>query len=887
MVCFMKHYYCLLLSILSFSGYAQQLPNKKISVESIGINKELSQGMINCIWQDHFGFMWFGTMDGLNRYDGYKFQVFRHDPFDSSSISGNYITSIFEDSKGRLWIGTGLNGLNLFIPDQEKFIHFNVVSKPALTNNTVYSIQEDRYGGIWIATDSGLNKLTVRERKEISNVPGSRSLLPQKPVSFAIRHIPLTGPDNKELFTSHNYEPTFLISQSGVIWVSASQSILRITPLQSGLEKIETDHHFYDRIGKKKDDAGTAIVKIIEDTLNGLLCFKGQNFLVIKEENKSTTHLWSLGALDVNMARNQVVCDRGVLYERCGAGLICFDLLKRESYLLRSHNSEHDKIMLTPFSFYQDRSGIIWIGTGGYGLLKYNPRSQYLHQVSTNSVTWMSATPSGDVLVLTPELKYYRIKSAGHPEYYEDPAFYTDFIRQVKQFPDFALQDREGTFWFNVKGIRKYNPYTKSFKIIQEGGEPLFPLFLDHTDRLWYATRENFCLFDKKSGLVTSYRFPITKKAPSPYKFCQVIYQDANHVFWLGTTEGLFSFDELARRWKHYKNLPGDRSSLSNNIVFSICDDPQSPGKYLWAGTNGGGLNRLDIRTGRFAYTSLSQGLPNMVVYGILADDDKQLWISTNKGIACFNPQSDLPNADGHRMTSKKRFRYYYEENGLQSNEFNRNAYCKTKDGTLFFGGVNGFNYFNPREVTGNTVIPELAITDLKLSNKSVSFNVEQATDAKQTRVLSKPVFYSDTIILPYSSNMISFDFSILDYTAPENNVYEYKMRGFDKDWVHSGSNHLATYTNLDPGEYTFIVKGCNSYGVWNEKGRSIHLTILAPWYMTWWFRAVVLAAITALISLFFRYRMQKNLHRPYRFAGRLKYPGSISGCYCHQTRPL
>jgi ligand-binding sensor domain-containing protein len=233
MVCFMKHYYCLLLSILSFSGYAQQLPNKKISVESIGINKELSQGMINCIWQDHFGFMWFGTMDGLNRYDGYKFQVFRHDPFDSSSISGNYITSIFEDSKGRLWIGTGLNGLNLFIPDQEKFIHFNVVSKPALTNNTVYSIQEDRYGGIWIATDSGLNKLTVRERKEISNVPGSRSLLPQKPVSFAIRHIPLTGPDNKELFTSHNYEPTFVPAHRYLPGLCGSSQILKTILLLS------------------------------------------------------------------------------------------------------------------------------------------------------------------------------------------------------------------------------------------------------------------------------------------------------------------------------------------------------------------------------------------------------------------------------------------------------------------------------------------------------------------------------------------------------------------------------------------------------------------------------------------------------------------------------
>jgi hypothetical protein len=430
------------------------------------------------------------------------------------------------------------------------------------------------------------------------------------------------------------------------------------------------------------------------------------------------------------------------------------------------------------------RNFIIWIGTGGFGLLKYNPRSEYFHKVCTNTVTWMSATPAGDVLIMTPEVKYYfKDKSGEFPEYFADTNFHKKLIGYIKQYPDFAFQDKEGTYWFNVNGLRKFNPYTKSIRIINEGVEPLFPLFLDNKDRLWYATPGSFCLFNKKTNTATSYEFPFNAIAASSYKFCQVIYQDTKGVFWLGTTEGLFSFNESTRQWRHYKNIPGDSTSLSNNIVFSICDDPQSQSKYLWAGTNGGRLNRLCIRTGRFDYLGIKQGLPNMVVYGILPDDDKQLWVSTNRGIACLNTQNYAEIAQDGRSVSKNKFRYYYEENGLQSNEFNRYAYCKTKDGTLFFGGVNGFNYFYPKQVTDNPLIPEVVITNFKLSNKTILFNAGSNSSNNNTNpVLSKLVFHTDTIILPYEYNMFSFDFATLDFIAPEKNCTSLRWMVLMKD---------------------------------------------------------------------------------------------------------
>lgn len=647
-----------------------------------------------------------------------------------------------------------------------------------------------------------------------------------------------------------------------MIWVSASGSIFKILPSKSGSDKIiKEDLSLYIprlNFGRRNYH----IVKITEDTTRNFICFKGENFFTVIDLKTGTFFQWDDAPFNSNMSRNQVVCDKGILWERTTDGLFCFDLLNKKMHRVRSYNTEYDRFMLIPFSIYKDRAGIIWIGTGGYGLLKYNPHTEAFHKISTNSITWMNATPSKNVLLISRELKkFIKNSSGGYSSYVENITFSQEVEHFLKMPVDMAVQDKEGIYWLNSGGLIKLDVKKRSVRFFEKSGDILFPFFLDRQDRLWYATSKSFCLFDKTTSRITSYQFPVSGSLASFYKFCEVIYQDGKGVFWLGTTEGLFSFNESTKHWRQYKNIPGDNSSISNNVIFSICDDPEDPGEYMWVGTNGGGLNRLCISKGSFEHIGTTEGLPNMVVYGILADEDKQIWMSTNNGIACLKPQYTYNTAGKPEKISEKKFRYYYEEDGLQSNEFNRYAYCKAVDGMLFFGGVKGFNYFNPREVTGNRVIPNVVITDFKIGNKPVSFITENKyLQRGERQVLTKPVFLTDKIKLPYSANMVSFDFASLDFASPEKNLYEYKLEGFDKEWIQSGSMHSATYTNLDPGKYIFTVKGSNSDGIWNKRGTSIQLTILTPWYKSWWYRATLVGVITSLVVFFFRYRLQQKL---------------------------
>lgn len=843
--------------LFSLNAFCQANPEKRIDVESIGINKGLSQGMINAICQDHSGFMWFGTMDGLNRYDGYRFQVFRNNTLDTTSLSGNFITAIFEDSRKRLWIGTALNGLNLFLPESEQFIHFSTDTRPALSNNTILSIQEDKFGAIWIATQYGLNKLIVPH----GNLPYPFSPKQTKEASsVSIKQIRLVDGNIGEQFILNVFEPSFLITKSGVIWVATPSALFTILPLKDGTEKIEKQDNFLANHPGNKTTG--AVYKIAEDTAEGLLCFKGENHFTVLNEKTGGSFRWDCGTLDLTMSRNQVVFSNGVLWERTPKGLFCFDMRKKTFQHITSYSSEHDKILETPFSLYRDRSGVIWIGSGGFGLLKYNPRNEYFHKTATKSVTWMSATPTGDVLISSPEVRYFgRGTAAGQSGFKQEASFEADMLKTFKRSADIGVMDKEGNVWLNLPGIAKYNPYKKTYSLLKKHNEVIFPFFLDRDDRLWYVAGTTFYRFNKTNGTVATYPFPITQVAASPYPFCQAVCQDAKGVFWLGTTAGLFSFTEATGRWRHYKNKRGDTTSLSTDIVFSLCDDPEFTGRYLWAGTNGGGLSRLCVGTGKFERVGLKEGLPNMVVYGILADDDKRLWLSTNNGIACLKPSYKQSKGAGEAKLTGTVFRYYYEENGLQSNEFNRYAACKTKDGLLFFGGVSGFNYFNPRQIGSNSVVPNVVITDFRINNQSVRFaSPIGSEEPAQKALLAKPVFLTDALELPYAQNMFSFDFASLDYTAPEKNLYRYKLAGFDKEWIQSGTIHSATYTNLDPGDYTFTVLGSNSDGGWNEKGRSIRVRVLAPWYMKWWVRTAVLLLVVGLLYTIFRYRLKQKL---------------------------
>ena len=394
-----------------------------------------------------------------------------------------------------------------------------------------------------------------------------------------------------------------------------------------------------------------------------------------------------------------------------------------------------------------------------------------------------------------------------------------------------------GIYWISKGRILFYDDKKKVFKDYLLQNDFNFPLFLDRTKQIWCGSDNAFLKYDISVDSFLAYPYPV-KASNFPYRFLEAIYQDESGIFWLGTTDKLFRFDVKKQSWKQYKNIPGDSLSLSADVIFSVCADPNDPEKYLWIGTNGGGLNRFDISTGTTIRFSEKDGLPNNVVYGILSDTDGNLWMSTNKGISRFNPQ-------------KKLFRNFESRDGLQSNEFNRNAFCRLQDGTMCFGGVNGFNYFKPVELHDNLILPQIIITDIKLSNQSLSFRSSNS-------VLKKPAYLTKKVVLSYSDNMISFDFASTDFTAPQKNLYRYKLEGFNSEWINNGVNHTATFTNLDPGDYTLKVTGSNSDEVWNNDGISVSITILPPWYMTWWFRFSVFTLVVAGIYFFYRYRLQQ-----------------------------
>jgi serine phosphatase RsbU (regulator of sigma subunit) len=314
------------------------------------------------------------------------------------------------------------------------------------------------------------------------------------------------------------------------------------------------------------------------------------------------------------------------------------------------------------------------------------------------------------------------------------------------------------------------------------------------------------------------------------------IHEDGSGVFWIGTWGGgLNKFDPKEEEFIHYQNDVDDPHSLSNNSIGPIYEDRSG---VLWIGTNGGGLNKFDREKETFTHYRKKDGLPNDIIYGILEDNQGNLWLSTNKGLSKFNPRTQI-------------FNNYDVEDGLQSNEFNGMAYHKNRSGEMFFGGLKGFNAFYPDSVKDNPFIPPIVITDLQIFNEPVGI--------KDDSPLRKHITETEEIMLSYKDNVFSFEFAALNFTNPKKNQYKYLMEGFDEDWISSGTRRFVTYTNLDPGEYVFRVKGSNNDGLWNEEGASVKIIITPPFWETWWFRALSAMLVIGLAFTGY-YRRLKNV---------------------------
>ncbi len=832
---------------------AAQSTDKVLAFDALTTNDGLSQGMVNSIIQDRYGFMWFASNDGLNRYDGSKFTVYKNDPNDSNSIAENFIRVLFEDSQGRIWIATASNGLDLFDRATETFIHFKNKAKDlnTISDNSITSISEDAAGGIWIGTLHGLNRLLIQKNKEIKTGklhPGAaKTFLQEHTVSFSKIIFDPLNPD-REIYSWGAGFPladwrasNFHIDDQGLVWVSAQEKLYRVKLLpNAGYEVENLPVEVYMPPSKKRNGFEKSVQIFVPGAGRDVFYMLFQNG--VTEVNSRTGKVQFLSQTSLNngaFSFPAVLDNTGNVWTSDGSVMGVFNTILKTWQKISSTDKNLDPVLGYISCSYKDKRGNIWLGTKGYGLLRYNPNKKNFNKTEDRYIRFMTQGKDEKILFIKDPYDelFWEFDRANNTTEVPVPMSalakkaFTHFGTNTKS----VLQDRDGSYWIGRVGLYHYNPVTKKAAEYWDHYDDVFPLYDDGRNHLWFGNTNGIVQFDKKSKVSKEYTFP-AKTTMGPYDYLQAIHRDEKGILWLGTLEGLYRFDPEKSTWKQYKNIGGVKTSLNNNLIFSICPDGVQPDKFLWIGTKGGGLNLFDQANETFTHYTEKQGLSNDVVYGILTDATNNLWLSTNKGLSMFD-------------TDTKEFKNYNEADGLQGSEFNRNAFCKTGRGYLYFGGITGFNYFDPAKLSGSNYVPFVWITGINLLNKPLQFG-------GQKDILTKPAYLTDRIQLNYEQNVISFEFASTDLSASDNNRFKYQLAGFDKDWILSGSTNNATYTNLDPGTYTFSVKGINNDGTWDEGGTSIQLVILPPWYGTWWFRTGVFLIVVLVGYAFYRYRL-------------------------------
>ncbi len=829
------------LSIILLHTSASAAIDDQIIFQKLGIEEGLSQNTSFCIHQDAKGFMWFGTEDGLNRYNGYTFKVFKHNLKDSSSITASYILDMFEDKQGRLWIGSDGGGLSLYNPDRENFISYmhNPSAKNSISNNRVTSICEDAKGNIWLGTLGG----------------GLNMFDPVKATFTVYKN----NSDSNSL--SHNNVNDVLCDTAGVLWVATDNGLNRFDPATNSFTR------FYAVPYKRRSLSSSHIITLFQDS-KGLLWIgtyggglnkrletndgNSVSFMVFKRDYSNP---YSISGNDINAIFEDKSGDLWVGTDGNGLNKLVPPEKGRPVGFTRYVANPSDPNSLANndvYSIYEDRSGVLWIGTKGGGISKYDREKKKFtivrnkpnaNSINNNAVRVITEDNKANLWIGSDGggLDHFNIKTGIYTNYSNDPlnpnSLSHNYIRAIQQ-------DKKGYIWVGTDGgglnllnsktgrITRYrhdpeNPNSLSSDVIR-------PVKVDRFGYIWIGTLGGgLNRFDPRNGKFRHYRHDAGDNSSISHDYIYAIYEDRSGMLWIGTDGGgLELYDRDKDNFKHYKHDDQNPYSLSQNNVYTIYEDAQG---FMWFGTRGG-MNKFDRKQQRFTNYTEQDGLPNSTLYGILGDEEGNIWLSTNKGIAKFNPQTE-------------EFKNYDVNDGLQSNEFNGGAYFKSRDGAMYFGGIDGMNKFFPAEIVDNPNIPPVVITDFQIFNKAVPI----AQKINNQIILQKSIAETQRIELSFQEKVFSFEFAALNYVAPEKNQYAYFMENFDSDWNYIGSRRFVSYTNIPAGDYIFRVKASNSDGVWNEEGTYIQLIIHPPFWQTWWFRALML--IIVLLAIYFIYR--------------------------------
>ena len=805
----------------------------------ISVEDGLSQNAVNCICQDSKGFLWFGTQDGLNRYDGYNFIIYKHDPQDQSTLSDNFISDILEDRAGILWIGTQSGGLNRFDRNSGRFIRYtsNSDNSHGLGHNRVNAIYEDQAGILWIGTFSGLNAYDHKNERFTLYTHD-----PANPFSLSCNQVTAIYED-----------------RTGVLWIGTEGG---------GLNRFDRkDGRFVNFVHDAADlhSLGNNYINCIFEDRSGILwCGTEGGGLngFDKESGQFTRYTYREG--DPSSLSNDKVHtiyeDRsGTLWiGTWGGGLNRFDK-GRKSFTRYIHDTAnlHTLSNNTVIAIFEDQSQLLWIGTMGGGLNTFNRKSERFavirhdatrsQSLSNNMVVAFHEDRSGALWIGTwgGGLDRFDRKKGRFTHFTHDPANPNSLSHN---WVNTIHEDRFGILWVGTIGgglnaldreRRRFTHYYPSNDPGSISHDKIITLYEDQAGVLWIGTHGGgLNAYDRKNRRFTHYTHDPLKSDSLSHDSIISIHEDRFGLLWIGTWGGgLNSFDRKSGHFTRYTHDAENFLSLSHNSVTSIYEDRAGE---LWVGTFDG-LNQLDRKTGEFRVFREKDGLPNNVTLGILEDSRGDLWLSTNKGISRFNPKTGT-------------FKNYDINDGLQGNEFNSGAYYKNQKGEMFFGGANGFNAFLPEQITDDPYIPPIVITDFLISNKSVPLQ-----QVNEDSPLVKVIDETRKITLSYEDNLFSFEFAALHFVAPAKNQYAYKLEGWNEDWIETDSrNRRAVYTNLPGGDYVFKVKGSNKDGVWNDEGASIELKILPPPWKTWWAYLLYSLILAGIVLGFLRSQSNK-----------------------------
>ncbi len=829
---------------LAFVSLMLSAQNKNVRFQHLTIESGLPQNFIDCIYQDRNGFIWVGTWSGLARYDGYNFDVFRQDTKDNSTISNNYVYSVCEGKEGNLYLATA-GGLNIYLYNQSRFYRF--ADYPDLhpdLSETTTAVAVGQDSVIWVGGEKGLiglsfdeqgmvkNKETYFLGDSLSQVHGS-----------VINHI--------------------LVTHNGDVWVSTDNGISVLHHRNKSFSYLNANKPFTIPFNSVKSTFEASDSHVWIATEFGIADFNpADSTFIIYNHNPYASpetgliyHYAMSVSEDVN-GNILVGTFGGFSIIHKNDGVVTFENYKENALSEYSLNNDFVNCV------FRDRDNNIWIGTERGGINRYNSSKNVFeyyehipgnpHTISSNIInsiyddevnTWIG-TAGGGLNVLNKEsgqLRNYTLNLNDH-----SGKSLNNFISEIHR-------DTKNNLWVGTWGgglfkLVNENTEQESFVNFRPSIDTtsLVNVFIssiisDDSGNLWIGTYEGLDFFNVETN-----QFEHIRNAKGHKRIRQIgsLLLDSDKNLWVGTRNGLYKvvFDKKGKySVKEFQHDPNLSNSLSDNYVTTLFMDAEGA---VYAGTYGFGINKLisEESGGLFEKIGVEDGLANNTIYCILDDNKGNLWITTDNGLSCYNPETS-------------RFKNYYVSDGLQNNQYYWNAAFKNEEGKIFVGGVNGLNTFYPDSVFSHQGLQssKVLITDFKIYSQSIA---PQQKVFKKV-VLDKPVIFSDDITVSYKAKEISFEFAQLNYDQPESVLYAYMLEGFDTKWNEISSNRrFASFTNLKPGRYVFKVKATRSDGDWSSDITSINLNIKPPFWKTFLFRLFIVTLALILLIVYNRYKV-------------------------------